>query len=146
MHLLSFTTPFLSLLALTTALPTPQSSSPSTAIVQRQNPGIQNNIGNGGDCVEFVGVLGSYLGFQIHVWGPWLATDYGQGLLDNLRGQCGWIQDWGFTYWADGSGFVTFTTWDEIPYHCVESAIHEASKNSGAIEGLQCQFNESAGS
>jgi hypothetical protein len=90
--------------------------------------------------------------------GSW-ANDYGKGLLDNLRGQCGGsgkIYSWQFTYAGsdkNGRGQAHFyAAYNRIckttncggnshlcSSHCVEDAIWLASSGSGAIEGVNCK-------
>jgi hypothetical protein len=97
---------------------------------------------------------------QIHIdtWGYW-ADDWGSGLLDNLRGQCGGIYDWQFWYDnGDNSlgGHAQFYAYDGdvcaanagcpggtgiCSGHCVENAIWLASQSSGAIWGVTCGVN-----
>lgn len=89
----------------------------------------------------------------IHTWGYW-GDDWGHGLLDNLRGQCGEIDGWGFDY-VNGDNSKEGTahfyayhgnvlkTWDcnGQPFcssHCIENAVWLASQNTGAIEGMNC--------
>jgi hypothetical protein len=129
MKLLTATSLF-SILALTSAIPTATPALETQSIRQ-----VQNGAGCSGAHDSFA------LYFTIRTWGPWQETDYGQGLLDNLRGQCGWITSWGFNYLADGSGYATFNTADTIRGHCVEDAVWLASNPTGAIEGLQCSWD-----
>lgn len=48
--------------------------------------------GNGATCSE--NDTGNGVDFTITAWGPW-STDYGNGLLDNLRGTCGNVYNLG---------------------------------------------------
>ncbi|KAH8730311.1 hypothetical protein GQ44DRAFT_701150 [Phaeosphaeriaceae sp. PMI808] len=94
---------------------------------------------------------------EVHVNtnGYW-ANDWGQGLLDNLRGQCGDVYGWGFDYdGGDNSRGGHARFW--IPfgrpcgsscgnnggvcsYRCVEDAIWRASAGTGAIT-LTCSVS-----
>jgi hypothetical protein len=97
---------------------------------------------------------------QVHIdtWGAW-DGDRGQGLLDNLRGQCGGIYGWQF--WYDNGdttlgGHASFyasegnicATNNGCPSgagicsgHCVENAIWLASNPTGAAWGVECAVN-----
>ncbi|KAF3914819.1 hypothetical protein ABW20_dc0103352 [Dactylellina cionopaga] len=76
--------------------------------------------------------------FKIVTWGPWAKGDaWGRGLLDNLRGQCGWIGDWGYYYRSNGAGVASFN----IPPaankpKCVQDAIWLASGPTNV--GIKC--------
>ncbi|KAK6522309.1 hypothetical protein TWF281_002873 [Arthrobotrys megalospora] len=79
--------------------------------------------------------------FKVIIWGPWAQDNsWGRGLLDNLRGQCGWIGNWTFNYRSDGSGVATFN----IPPaanrpKCVQDAIWLASGPTNV--GISCTGN-----
>jgi hypothetical protein len=121
----------LSILTLTAAYPTADPS----ALVPRQG-GIATNQAN---CH---GYMDSNFSFQwtIDTQGPAFASDYGQGLLDNLRGQCGDITSWGYTYYYWG-GRAIFDTNTIIPGGCVENAVWLATNPTGAVNGLACVDN-----
>ncbi|USP79486.1 hypothetical protein yc1106_06760 [Curvularia clavata] len=88
--------------------------------------------GKAADC-QFLYVVLENL-FWIKMWG-W-GDDYGRGLLDNIRGQCGPVVGWVCDYhsssgaWEAGGSLPL-----GIRSHCVEDAIWLAS---GGIEGVQC--------
>jgi hypothetical protein len=96
--------------------------------------------GNGASCKIAGGKAGTIgYDFTITTSGNW-DDDWGKGLLDNLRGQCGWISDWGFDYIGGGQGQAVFSTTIWIRQHCVEDAIWLASSPTGAIGGVNCQW------
>jgi len=70
-------------------------------------------------------------GFVVGTSGPW-GDDWGRGLLNSLRRECGQINDWGFSYSGNGqpslggTGTATFTT-QKSSNGCVEKAIRAAS-------------------
>ncbi|KAK6356016.1 hypothetical protein TWF718_000389 [Orbilia javanica] len=69
-----------------------------------------------------------YREFTIVTSGPWTRNDWGRGLLDNLRGQCGVISNWKFEYnGSNGNGKATFWTDLVHPANCVKDAIWLAS-------------------
>ncbi|KAI5842278.1 hypothetical protein BZA05DRAFT_422619 [Tricharina praecox] len=74
--------------------------------------------------------------FWVTTWGDW-DNDWGQGYLDNLRGQCGSITDWQFSY-SGSNGLATFTTSAFIVANCVEDALWLASNHTGAIWDVHC--------
>jgi hypothetical protein len=128
MKLISAATAFW-LLNLSTAAPSP---APATngAIVARD--------GNGATCS--LNSQDDLLNFSVSAWGPW-ADDWGQGFLDNLRGQCGeQIFNWQFGY-TDNVGNAQFSTTLFIPDGCVENAIWLASDPTGAIWGVSCSVS-----
>ncbi|KAI5856233.1 hypothetical protein BZA05DRAFT_441923 [Tricharina praecox] len=73
------------------------------------------------------------LDFVVRASGSWV-DDWGQGFLDNLRGQCGTITNWGFDF-PDGTGRATFSASSLLKAGCVEDAIWLASNPTGAING-----------
>jgi hypothetical protein len=92
--------------------------------------------GNAASCTIHLPDLISW-DFVVNAWGPWV-DDWGQGFLDNLRGQCGeQILGWQFSYSGD-EGTAQFTTSTFIRQHCVEDAIWLASNPTGAIDGVNC--------
>ncbi|OAL03532.1 hypothetical protein IQ06DRAFT_291297 [Phaeosphaeriaceae sp. SRC1lsM3a] len=114
--------------------------------------------GNWADCTinNPNGDSGGNADIWINTWGYW-GNDWGKGLLDNLRGQCGGIYGWQFGYVnGDNSkqgtahfyayvGDVLKTGNDGTcggdPFcssHCIEDAIWLASQGTGAIEGVNC--------
>lgn len=63
----------------------------------------------------------------------------GKGILDNLRGQCGWIMSWGCRPW--GSGVVlTFYVSGARYSKCVLDGIWMASPKDKREEGLCCVY------
>jgi hypothetical protein len=123
---LNTTIAILSLAAAISAAPAADPA-PETDLIQRAN--------NGAYCKSW---HGTDWGFTIETWGKW-GSDWGRGLLDNLRGQCGSILRWKFEYGSNGNGYASFNTYGGIRAHCVEDAIWLASSGSGAIENVQCQ-------
>jgi hypothetical protein len=84
--------------------------------------------------------------FQIYLstWGQ--DTDgCGKGLLDNLRGQCGVVNQWGCDPMADNSAYVTFWLALTIPSHCVENAIWIASPSGDRATGVNCRLVTTSG-
>ncbi|KAF3091324.1 hypothetical protein TWF569_001632 [Orbilia oligospora] len=66
--------------------------------------------------------------FTVLTSGPWTRGNWGRGLLDNLRGQCGLITDWKFEYnGSNGNGKATFKTDLVHPAKCVKDAVWLAS-------------------
>ncbi|KAK6497739.1 hypothetical protein TWF481_012142 [Arthrobotrys musiformis] len=87
---------------------------------------IEERANNGGRCTYKKQLV--YNEFKVITWGPWAKRrDYGRGLLDNLRGQCGVITDWQFWYRSDGTGVGTFKTIIFNSPKCVRDAIWLAS-------------------
>ncbi|KAF3904453.1 hypothetical protein ABW20_dc0101658 [Dactylellina cionopaga] len=96
---------------------------------------IEKRVDNGAHCQSW---LGTEWGFRIETWGERWDDDWGKGLLDNLRGQCGEILDWRFEYLPSHNGVASFRTRRAIRAHCVEDAIWLASGPQN-IGGVQCQ-------
>ncbi|KAG8829397.1 hypothetical protein FRB91_007317 [Serendipita sp. 411] len=110
-----------SAIALTVAAPAAEANATAEPIDKRG--------GNGASC----GYSGGW--YTVESWGSW-DNDWGKGLLDNLRGQCGNIVNWGFNYGGNGNGYAGFAQSGRS--HCVEDAIWLASNPTGAIWGLNC--------
>lgn len=111
---------------LSTAVAAPADSA-SGALEKRDLPDWAN-------CVVSYGTF--YDNFQIQTTGPW-ADNYGSGLLDNVRGQCGVVTGWTFSYDNLGNGWGYFNLAKIRPDHCVEDAIWLASAANGPIS-LNC--------
>ncbi|KAH7324054.1 hypothetical protein BKA65DRAFT_540601 [Rhexocercosporidium sp. MPI-PUGE-AT-0058] len=83
--------------------------------------------------------------YRLYTWGVW-DQDWGQGLLDNLRGQCfGNINDWKFNFESGvppTNGVVTFWINSEGGgSKCVQDAIWLASNGAGgAIWDVKCYY------
>jgi hypothetical protein len=126
---------------LTSALPAPApapapATSPAPSLLPRQGGGP-----NTASC--YAHASGIIIYFTIYTSGTAYESDYGQGLLDNLRGECGLITDWGYSYSDDHQhGVATFSTQIAIRGHCVEDAVWLSTQDSGAVEGLGCQFQQ----
>jgi hypothetical protein len=139
----AFTIPtvfIISLATFTSALPTlaavPEASS-SKVLVARQGGGP-----NEASCYGRHDPNHFALGLTIYTTGPAFATDYGRGLLDNLRGQCGQINNWGYSYYNNNqNGVATFEMSQFIRPHCVEDAIWLSTNPTGAVNGVQCQWD-----
>lgn len=129
----------LSLLAITSALPTaiPEPSPLPAADLAARQGSSQNNMAacNGIEDTNFT------FKWSIETLGPAFATDWGKGLLDNLRGQCGLITNWGYTYEPDGTGLAVFNTNTIIPGGCVENAVWLATNPTGAVWGMHCNLD-----
>jgi len=107
-------------------------AAPAAAVPEPVAAGVTNVVeraNNGAYCQSWSG--GTW-GFTIETWGDW-DNDWGTGLLDNLRGQCGDIWEWEFAYNQNTNGFARFKTSGLIRAHCVEDAIWLASSGTGAI-------------
>ncbi|KAG8771964.1 hypothetical protein FRC20_005766 [Serendipita sp. 405] len=82
-----------SAIALTVAAPTPEPDAVAEPVDKRGT--------NGASC-------GTTLGwYTVESWGSW-DNDWGIGLLDNLRGQCGNIINWTINYGENGNGYAGF--------------------------------------
>ena len=60
----------------------------------------------------------------------------GKGLLDNLRGYCGVINNWGCDLMPDNCAYSTFITANSILAGCVERAIYAASPSDNRATGI----------
>jgi hypothetical protein len=129
MKLINYGTAFLFALSSVLATPMPATEDAAPAVVPRD--------GNTARCTIKNEDVWTYK-FDIRSTGVW-DDDWGHGLLDNLRGQCGWIDRWGFDYNAE-QGHASFVTSLAIRNHCVEDAIWLASAPTGAIGGVNCQW------
>lgn len=75
------------------------------------------------------------------MWGEWI-QDGGKGFLDNIHGEChGDPLSWSWEWWDDGSAHVDFLIAAEKPNVCVQNALWDASRPSGAIWGVKCCWN-----
>ncbi|KAG8851879.1 hypothetical protein FRB91_007320 [Serendipita sp. 411] len=122
MRLNNLATILFSAIALTVAAPAPEASEPSELLDKRE--------ANGASCHK------SSPAYTVTTWGSW-DDDWGIGFLDNLRGQCGAVENWGFSY-SGSSGQATFRLYKPASSNCVENAIWLASNPTGAIWGVTC--------
>lgn len=98
---------------------------------------------NGANCWKNHDDYHAY--FRLSTWGTW-DQDWGQGLLDNIRGQCGQygnVELWGFGYESGApptNGIASFYVGKDAYWsHCVQDAVWLASNGAGqAIEGMTC--------
>jgi hypothetical protein len=115
--------------SLVSALPKPEPApapAPVPAIINAINPGpifsVQDDT-KSAYCSISNRQLSYKVGIDMDGWG----RDYGQGLLDNLRGQCGAVTEW--EWWSNSN--TAATAWFNLPIfirsHCVEDAIWLAS-------------------
>ncbi|KAG8819338.1 hypothetical protein FRC18_012127 [Serendipita sp. 400] len=122
MRLSILTATLVSAITLTVAAPTAEAGEPLVPLDKREP--------NGASCYEYWGHYG------VTTWGSW-DNDWGKGFLDNLRGQCGNILNWAFSY-SGSNGYASFSITGGAASHCVENAIWLASNPTGAIWGVSC--------
>lgn len=118
------------------ALPSLISAAPQPEAIAEAAPapeaGITNALtkreSNGANCWRYTDYNRSY--WRLSTWGPW-DDDWGHGLLDNLRGQCGPdygnLENWAFGYEAGVPPTDGWTSFDfDAPAYssnCVQSAV-----------------------
>ncbi|KAF3914816.1 hypothetical protein ABW20_dc0103173 [Dactylellina cionopaga] len=110
------------------------------AVAEAQAVALKKRGGNWLNCKE-TERLGNIRWYKIDTWGDW-DDDWGHGFLDNLRGHCTEIYDWGF--WYDNGdtklgGHASFNT-KVNSGQCVLDAAWAASQATGAIWGATCAW------
>lgn len=69
----------------------------------------------------------------------------GRGVLDNLRGQCGDVDEWVCDTRENNGAFMTFYLSGPRKAHCLKDAVWLASPPDKREEGFCCTWNEGMG-
>lgn len=117
------------------------------AAEQAQAASLAKRQDNGAWCGKWLDSSKNAVQYIITTWGVW-DDDWGNGLLDNVRGQCdakyGNTENWAFNYQqgpppTDGSASFRQAKGAGAS-RCVEDAIWLASDPTGAIWNLECKW------
>lgn len=83
-------------------------------------------------------VLSGYYAIYVDGWGQDM-KHCGSGILDNIRGQCGGVEQWECIHWGTG---LLMTFWLPAPYRakCALDGVWLASPHDKREEGLCCTW------
>lgn len=100
-----------------------------------------DNYGSWCDSDVGTGLAGHYQ-IGLRGWGGEPGDTCGAGLLDNLRGQCGDVDDWGCAQQPeqDNGAYITFYLSGPRYAHCIGDAVWDASPPEKRETGFCCTF------
>ncbi|KAG8772984.1 hypothetical protein FRC20_002504 [Serendipita sp. 405] len=124
--------------SLGTSSPTPEAVNGTLSLNGTLSGDLTKRDGNGAECKRRPDSSGLNY-YKLTTWGPWV-NDWGQGFLDNIRGECkANVYNWYFQYYENGAkGDCSFQITAQAAPWCVENAVWDASNPTGAIWGLTC--------